>query len=254
MEVSPKYLMKLVDQIEKKIWEEFGSYKKVKSYIKKWHFAGFSYENFPIVFKSDETIDLAETLHNIEGETLIKIGIDLGIETPDFIPSIPLFKNNLKNNYQRASSSFEEACRKIEDQPSISIGLANSTLESIIKYILEDESIKVKWNERDTLYKQTQNILKELNMFPSEDIPSEIRNIGSGLLSVSQNIEDLRSGKTLMHGKTDNGYMIEDPLYSGFIVNAVATVGLFLINFYEKKYKKNTAENEEEVKIENIPF
>jgi len=35
--VSPKYIMKLIDKLEPLIWKEFGSYKNVKNYIKKWH-------------------------------------------------------------------------------------------------------------------------------------------------------------------------------------------------------------------------
>jgi hypothetical protein len=34
--------------------------------------------------------------------------------------------------------------------------------------------------------------------------------------------------------------IIEDELYAKFIVNAVTTVGLFLLNYFEKKYKHNT--------------
>ena len=151
-----------------------------------------------------------------------------------------------------AFNSFEEACKKIDEQPNMSVGLANSTLESIIKYILENEKISIKWNEKDALYKQTQNILKEFQIFPDEGIPEEIRNIGSGLLNISKNIEDLRSRKTLMHGKTDNDYMIKDKLYAGFVVNSIASVGLFLIDFFENKY--NNKAEEKEADVSNIPF
>lgn len=259
MEISPKYLMGLIDQIEVKIWEEFSSYKKVNHYIEKWHCSDFDYENFAIYCQNEgNVIDLGKTLHGIDSEILIKIAIDLGIETPDFIPSVPLFKNNLKNDYQRALDSFNEATKNVVEQPNISVGLANSTLESIIKYILEDKSIKIKWKENETLYKQTQNILREFQMFPDSNIAEEIRNIGSGLLKVSNNIEKLRSGKTFMHGKTDNGYMIEDSLYACFIVNSVTTVGLFLMSYYDKKYKTRVleinSEDDLEIKIEDIPF
>jgi len=44
-------------------------------------------------------------------------------------------------------------------------------------------------------------------------------------------------------------YTVDDPLYAHFVINTVSTVGLFLLNFYEKKYKveENNADDE-------IPF
>ena len=62
-------------------------------------------------------INLSETLTNLATETpdkLLKIAIDLGIETPDFIPSIPTFRNKLKDDYKNASTSFEKAFHNIE--------------------------------------------------------------------------------------------------------------------------------------------
>lgn len=88
--------MKLIDQIEKIMWEDFSSYKNVKNYIKKWHtYDDYNNENF-LIYEDDGKINLNETLHNIDQETIIKIAIDLGIETPDFIPAIPVIKNILK--------------------------------------------------------------------------------------------------------------------------------------------------------------
>jgi len=55
------------------------------------------------------------------------------LETPDFIPCIPTFRNEIKSDYKTASATFEKAFRQIEEHPDIAIGLANSSLESIIK-------------------------------------------------------------------------------------------------------------------------
>ena len=84
-------------------------------------------------------IDLKKTLHQIDGETLLKIAIDLGLDTPDFIPSIPMFKNELKSSFETAAQTFEKAYCNVEKDPSLAIGLANSALESIIKAILKDK-------------------------------------------------------------------------------------------------------------------
>ena len=265
MEISPKYLMKLVDQIEKTIWKEFSSYKNVKNYIKKWHkhsddnFNNY-WENFQICEDSKRQINLNETLHNIDDETIVKIAIDLGIETPDFIPAIPVIKNVLKANYSKAFDSFQTALKQIEEDPDLAIGLANSTLESIIKHILENDNISTKLNKKETLYDLAQNILKEFALFPNQKVPDEIKNIGSGLLKVSQNIEKLRSEKTTFHGKAKKDYIIKEPLYAYFVVNVISTIGLFLMSFYEKKYndiniyKKNTGESKSKTDSNIVPF
>ena len=69
----------------------------------------------------------------------------MGIETPDYIPSIPTFKNELKSNYETASLTFEKAFKNVEADPSLAVGLTNSALESIIKEILKDSRINVTW-------------------------------------------------------------------------------------------------------------
>ena len=97
--------MKLIDQIEKVIWQEFKSYKNVKNYITKWHVSSDSSnfndrgENFYIYEDRQGNINLNKTLHNMDGEILLKIAIDLGIETPNFIPAVVAIKNVLKDNY-----------------------------------------------------------------------------------------------------------------------------------------------------------
>lgn len=261
-DVSPSYQMELIDDIEKAIWDKYSSYKRVKLYIKKWHEfedVGLNYwENFSIVDKGgDGNIDLLETLHGMDGATLIKIAIDLGVDTPDFIPSIPTFRNEIKAEYPTASQSFEKAYQEIEEHPDIAIGLANSALESIIKEMLKDERVKTKWKNGDTLTKLVKSILKEINMFPNNDMPTEIRNISSSLLSAAQNVEQLRSDKTNFHGKTNEDYLIGDSLYTYFIINSVTTVGLLLRSLYKKKFPpvETTQENEEFDDIEDdLPF
>lgn len=240
--MSPKYQMDLVEKIDRVIWEIFPSYQKVEFYIMKWHEEDGDWnnpwENFYIVRKEENKINLLPTLHGMDGELLLKIAIDLGIETPDFIPSIPTFRNEIKSNYSTASITFEKAFKDIEEHPDVAIGLANSALESIIKEILKHDGIKNKIQTNKTLYDQTVAILKEFSLFPNADMPKEIKTIGSSLLSINHNIEILRSQKTTFHGKTDDDYLVTDPIYTYFIINSLATVGLFLMSFYRKKFPK----------------
>lgn len=258
MEISPKYRMTLTQKVNDAIYEEYKTYKFVNLYIEKWHQVEDQgnwndvWENFQIYFKDGtENIDLLTTLHKMDGEYLLKIAIDMGVETPDFIPSIPTFKNEIKVSFKMANNTFTKAIKQIESDPDIAIGLANSSLESIVCEILKDHRIKYKLTGKETLYKLTQEILKELSLFPTVDMPKEIKAIGSALLNLNQNIEQLRSDKTIFHGKTEDDIVIEDSIYSYFIVNSVTTVGLFLNSFYKYKLPKQKKEFDNH---DDLPF
>lgn len=261
--ISPKYLMKLISDIETALWNQFqtSKYRNVRFYIEKWHKHNDGYnfndywENFTIYEDNNKNIDLTKTLNNIDGETLLKIAIDLGVDTPDFIPSIPTFRNEIKTEYPSASSTFESAFKKIESEPNIAIGLANSALESIIKEILKDERINSKIKNNKTLYDLTSEILKVFQYYPNSDMPDEIKTIGSSLLAISQGIEKLRSDKTDFHGKTKDDYKIEDSIYTYFVVNCVTSIGLFINSYYKTKFPKPVVESEAPTIEEDIlPF
>jgi len=250
--ISPKYQMKLVKSVHDAIWEEYKTYREVSLYIDKWYESdewNNNWENFHIFQKDNGEIDLLRTLHSMAGSDLLKVAIDMGVDTPDFIPSIPTFKNELKSDFKTAYDTFTKAFKQIESDPSLAVGLANSALESIIKEILKDDRIKSKIKGTETLYKLTSIILKEFNYLDSNH-PVEIKTIGSSLLAISQSIEKLRSEKTDFHGKTTEDYLITDSLYTYFVVNAVTTVGLFLQSYFKTKLPKPPKEEEHD----DLPF
>lgn len=77
------------------------------------------------------------------------------------------------------------------------------------------------------------------------------------MLKAVQSIENLRSNNTDSHGKLDEDYVIHDSLYAFFTINAVTTIGLFLISFYEKKYQSAYSENNVDAvgsMTDTIPF
>lgn len=247
--------MSLIKSVCEAIWEQFKTYDDAKFYITKWHRSegdwNNSWENFQIILKSENKIDLAATLHSMQGSDLLKIAIDLGVDTPDFIPSIPVFKNEIKSNYTTAYDTFSRAYKIIEEDPSTAIGLANSALESIVKEILKDERFQNKFNPKETLYKLTTAILKEFS-FIDNNHPLEIKTISSSFLAINQAVEKLRSEKTNFHGKTGDDHLISDSIYTHFILNSISTVGLFLINYYKKKFPETKKKDEDF--LNDLPF
>lgn len=256
IELSPKYLMNLVSNVELAIRMEFDTPDDIVYYLRKWHKSdGDNYndywENFQMIFHQHGDFELNPTLHGIPTEVLLQIAADLGVYTPEYIPTIATFKNEIKSDYKTAHSTFQKALKLIEEDPSTSITLANSALESIIKQIVKRDEIKVKLKGHETLYQLTIAILKEFKL-NGHEMPKEIKTIGTSLATISQSIEKIRSEKTEAHGKTNEDYLIKDSLYAHLVVNSVTTVGLFLLSFYNTKYPKKIEENND--LDDNLPF
>lgn len=271
-DISPKYLMELIPEVEKALWGLFDSakYQNVRRYIEKWHeeYDGYNNwgdnENFRIYFKNEQNteIDLAETLHKIPETILIKIAIDLGIDTPGFLPVVTEFKNVLKDENQSAYQNFTRATKNVYENPDQAVSLASSTLEGIIKTILADETLKSKTDtfRNKPLAKLVTIIIKEFGFDSTTQCPPELITIAGQLRSLGTTIDDLRSDKSTAHGKAHNEYVIDDPLWAAFIVNTSASLGLFLWEYYEKKYKpqvknkKQSSIGDEPINLDDIPF
>lgn len=262
--MSPKYRINLIDNIISALWSELKTWQKVILYLRNWQQIDYNCIppiNISICYIMDkdgnktDRLNLYETLNSANEDTLLQIAIDLGVETPDFIPSIPTFRNAIKAECPTASATFENAYKHIESEPETAIGLANSALESIIKEILKDNRITTQWSEKHSLYKLTVALLKEFKLTEGGDMPEEIKSIGTSLITIAQKIEDLRSNKSYFHGKTDDDYVVSDPMYVYFVVNSVCTVGLFLRSFYKKYYPaQQVIEYNNEFEIDDLPF
>lgn len=259
MRLRPKFKMELLENIEKIIWREYKSYAKVEAYLNEFHEEFFNErgfqdgENMTICHKNDGNIDLTKTLASMDFDTMISMAIDLGLSVPTVLPSFPTFTRCLVEGEMGTSLAYEnfmKAYKLVYDDPEQAISLANSALETIIKHILSDSRIKVKYNANDTLGKLIEAILKEFDYFPTKDMQKNVKNIGSSLLCIAHEIEDMRSDKTFAHGKGKTDYVIDDNLYSTYIINSVMTVGMFLISFYDKKYPPISQWNDED----DIPF
>lgn len=261
--------MELIPKIEETLWNlsDKAKYQTVRRYIEKfheeWHDWNNSDENFHIYYLSEDEkkIDLAETLHKIPKDILIKIAIDLGIDTPGFLPVVPQFKNILKDQNQSAYQNFDRATKNVYENPDQSVSLASSTLEGIIKTILADDSFKASAGviKNKPLTKLVGAIVKEFGFDDKAKCPPELITIASQLRSIGTTIDDLRSDKSTAHGKAHDEYVIDDPLWAAFIVNTSASLGLFLWEYFEKKYKPAVLEQSKDIDdkpidLSEIPF
>lgn len=255
MQLRPKYKMELLERMEKKIWEEYKSYSKVEAYLNEFYKIDYNdkfneCENMQICKKQDGNIDLHKSLASMNFDTMISMAIDLEIPVPTVLPAFPTFTRTLAEGEfgtSLAYDNFMKAYKLVYEEPEQAISLANSALETIIKHILADKRIKVEYNSKDTLGKLTEAILKEFGYFPTKDMQNNVRNIGSSLLCIANEIENMRSEETFAHGKGKTDYVVDDNLYSVYIVNSVITVGMFLISFYDNKYPPTAPEEEYDI-------
>lgn len=273
--ISPRYMVKLIGEVEQALWNEFetSKYKNVELYIKKWHktegtppFYNDYEENFTLYWqdKQKTRIDLTKTLHGMPNETIIRIATDLDIPTPGFLPIAPeKFKNVLADINQNACHNFERAIQNVYENPDESVTLAASALDGIIKTILEHEKLQELRAEASgkSLSKQVQLITKRLSEMSSMQCPQEISTLCCQLRSIGQTVDDLRSDKATAHGKLDGEYVIDEPLWAALIVNTCATVGIFLWELFNNKYKLTETPDVEveenasdEINLDDIPF
>lgn len=271
-DISRKFLMELIDKVDKKIWEQYGSYENVAYYIEKWHeddedYTSYNHwENFYIQYKDEERkqINLKATLHRMPPDIVVKIAIELGIDTPGFLPAIPTFKNVLKDENQSAYQNFDRATKNAYEHPDNAVALASSTLEGIIKTILEhdtfdEDAVKLK---NLSLSKLAKEIVKKFGFDDATKCPAEIITLAGQLRSIAATVDDLRSDKSTAHGKSGKDYVIDDPLWAMLTINTCATVGLFLWEYFEKKYlpkKEEVTKAVEDadgapINLDDIPF
>lgn len=262
-DISPKYIADLKMKLAKAIWEQYSSYKNVKLFlvssvdIGDWN----EPDSFQIFYQDEgqEKIDVEETVLRMDPYEVVKMAIDLGIDTPGFLPAIPTFKNILKNENQSAYQNFERAVKCVYSEPDQAVALASSTLEGIIKTILSYEEFDDAKMKNLSLTKLVTTLVKQFNLTDKASCPPEIITIASQLRGLGQSIDDLRSDKSSAHGKSHDEYVIDDPLWASFIVNSAATLGLFLWEYYDKKYRQAKVDlslgvDDTPIDLSEIPF
>ena len=251
-------------KLGQKIWEKYTSYRNVKLFLVSAVVEGGWNEpdSFQVFYQDKEQnkVDVEKTVLYMSPYETVKMAIDLGIDTPGFLPAIPKFKNILKDENQTAFQNFERAVKNVYENPDQAVSLAASTLEGAIKTILSDESFTMPKGKNPSLTKLVSTIVKEFGFDDKTKCPQELITIARQLRGLGQAIDDLRSDKSTAHGKKHDEYVVDEPLWAGFIVNTSATLGLFLWEYYEKKYKPAKQEetlnapDDRPIDLSEIPF
>ena len=183
--ISPKFKMSLIEQVSKEIWDRYHSYTLVEAYLEEFQeedwddYGNFRGVNFTIKKAENGKLDLIKTLSDMPQDILFTVAIDLDIPIPTVLPAFPTFTRSLTKGELGTSlayDNFMKSYKLVYEDPEQAISLANSSLETIIKHILEDERINEKYGD-DTLPKLVEQVLKCFKYFPSKEVQKNIRNI-----------------------------------------------------------------------------
>lgn len=253
--ISPKYMMGLVQRVEGTLREAYPSLEDIQYYLEKWYEGDMNYENFTFHMMGNE-LDLPRTLHDMPNDLLIRIAIDLGLDTPGMLPSIPVFVNTLKNQNSNAQANFERAVRNVREHPDDAVALASSTLEGLLKTIGGDKNLGIaEVASKQIGRKLVVSVMGALGLVSGGERPREINQIAKSLQGTCDAVIELRSNNSSAHGHQPDEYVIDDPLWAELVVNATATVGLFLWEYYERRRITEPSNTDENANWDSdIPF
>lgn len=261
MLISPLFKMKLLKQIEETLWSiaSDSKYKWVESYMYQWNPCDYDWNGNCIndgkfeIYKQEgkDTIDLNKTLFRIKDiDLVIQIALDLNIPIPHFIPAVQMIEVRLDDfNYSKVRTQFQNTCKDVFDNPSNSVTLAYTTLESLIEHIAEGKNISL----TGTLPKKVGIVLNSM----SEEVEQELIPFVRTLTNLTTQLEDLRSNKATGHGTKSTIKLIDNIEVATFIVNATASIGLLLIDIVSKQDSSKQdilISDESEIDFEEIPF
>lgn len=126
----------------------------------------------------------------------------------------------------KCREDFERTLTNLAHDPEQSILNACSTLESILKAILDKKGAVYKGNEEiQDLFKL---VYVELKIAPDTASIGEIKRIENGLLNAALGVGVIRSKFSTAHGRSDKQRTL-DRTHARLAVNAVSVIGLFLL-------------------------
>ena len=152
------------------------------------------------------------------------------------------------------TTEFERALENIDKDPEASITAASSLLESICRSIVVGRGSGLPKNmDIQSLYKPVRDILS-LNPSTIGDIgevENDVRQILSALFTTVSGVGALRTHTGTAHGR-EKGFRRVDPRIARLAVNTAATISLFLIETWERKFPDDKLQVSSEVQ-ETLP-
>lgn len=199
---------------------------------------GYGIPNNGTSIASSKWIYVKDLLSSIGDETILQIAHDLKLPVPNTVNngSIKLAELLDGTAFIHAKNDFDEAIQALESHPNIAIGLASTTLESIYKSILD--SFNTSYPDDESLQPLQKAVFEKMELSLDGQADPEIKRILGGLINVGAGIGTLRTRYSSFHGKGEKQYRLEKR-HALLAINSMSTIGLFLIQTYQEKYRNN---------------
>lgn len=178
-----------------------------------------------------------EILASVDEAVLIKIARDLDIyETSEIVPGTSQLITQLdKASMQICRDDFEKALRDVETDAPNAIGMASTTLESICKAILD--AFKVPYPSDESLQPLLKSVFQTMNLSPDGHADPDLKRVLGGLSNAGAGLAVLRTKYSNFHGKGVHQLRLEKR-HARLAVNALTTVGMFLVETYIEAYNE----------------
>jgi hypothetical protein len=190
-------------------------------------------------------IYVKEILAPVDELLIIKIAKDLGIYSPsETAPGTVQLINQLdKTSMQVCRDDFEKALNDVETDAPNAIGMASTTLESICKAILD--SFEVPYPNDESLQPLLKSVFQTMHLSPDGHADPDLKRVLGGLSNAGSGLAVLRTKYSTFHGKGATQLRLEKR-HARLAVNALTSVGMFLVETYVEIYqeKKNLKKNE----------
>lgn len=179
---------------------------------------------------------------DVHDTTIIEIAEELELETSSLLYNVSAI-GNLKVLLSNSQSllmcyqDFHRALRNVDTDPSTAIASASSTLESICKAILD--LFDQPYPSEEKMQSLLKAVFNVMSLSPDAHADADIKRTLGGLLNAGISIGVLRTKYSMAHGKGIKQGRLQ-PRHARLAINALSTIGLFLMETYQDRFKHGT--------------
>jgi abortive infection Abi-like protein len=209
------------------------------------YMARFSVKTPNLFMADSKWVYVKDILATVDESVIIRIAKDLSLFDPAevVLGSAQLLTQLDRTSMQVCRDDFERALKDVEVDPPNAIGMASTTLESICKGILD--AFETPYPSDESLQPLLKSVFQTMKLSPDGHADPDLKRVLGGLSNAGSGLAVLRTKYSTFHGKGASQLRLEKR-HARLAVNALTTVGMFLVETYLEIYneKENTKSNE----------
>jgi hypothetical protein len=136
------------------------------------------------------------------------------------------------NSIQAVGTEFDRAYKAITSDPPVALTAACAILEAVCKHYIEDENLEMP--NKQLLGTLWPMVAQHLGLSPKDVADDDLKQILSGLYSISSGVAALRTHEGSAHGRGKRTYKIA-PRHARLAVHAAHTMAMFVLETWEAR-------------------